>query len=219
MSGARSNIVPMPQVAAMPTPQMFSGGFPAGCCPPGGDMNALLQCYCDIQSATAFIKAVVTNLAETDPEFQQTLANAVLASGAALPLIGVTNGTPAQAGQVGEFVQFTNTINIAGTGSQERTVFTAGVLQPGDWDLEMFVQPLIGMTLVSVTLDPQPVGLSNTIWVGFSIAGATAEGVGALPGPYARGLFSVPTLLPVLSIMAASTAGTALFTLNARRRR
>lgn len=225
MSGAvarrpGTNVVPMPQTAPAPAPMpMWSGyppgGMPAGCCPPGG-MDALLQCYCDVQSATAFISKVVQDLAANDPAFQQSLVDAIVASGSNVPLIGVTNGAPAQPGQVGEWVNIDVTFSI--TAAAQTQSVTVGVLQPGDWDIWYDIGFTVPVVSVVAFLSPQPVGvagnMATTIYSGTPGQDITLESVPT------QALLSVPTLI-VFSVqtnnVAAGAAGSGTLVFAARR--
>lgn len=222
MSGR--NIVPMPRPAPqaapqmpMPNPMMWSGGgMPAGCCPPGG-MDALLQCYCDVQAATAFISKVVIDLATNDPAFQKALVDAIAASGSNIPLLGVTNGTPAQPGQVGEYVQILQVAPYPATQGHVQSV-TMGILQPGDWLAWCSMGTNALTTGVYMELNPQPVGFTGTF--ANELAGVGMGAATALIGPPCQALISVPTLV-VLQITTnlggPGTASTAAIFFNALR--
>lgn len=182
MSG--SNVVPWP----MPS------GFPAGCCPPGGDMNALLQCYCDIQAATAFISKIVTDLAANDPAFQKALVDGIAASGSNLPLIGVTNGADAQPGQVGENIQIVvPPVSFPATGRVAFPV-SIGVLQPGDWDYWMTAETDIAVSNLQYILSPFPAGFSDPLSSIITNIGSEPEIV-IVVSTIGRALISVPTLV------------------------
>lgn len=223
MSGSRSNIVPMP----MPMPQGMSmpgqmmSSYPAGCCPPG-DMSALLQCYCDIQAATAFISKVVTDLAANDPAFQKALVDGIAASGSNLPLIGVTNGSDAQPGQVGEFIDLSQTVNYPVTANTNQVV-TMGILQPGDWDVWAWADCPGLVTGLNIDLNPIPPGFSSGMQA-FTIGIQSASPQAALiTTPTVRATLSVPTLcvMNVLTnqVTAGPAPGTIGLVLSARRRR
>ena len=226
MSGAMArrpgtNVVPMPAQAPTAAPMMWSGyppgGFPAGCCPPGG-MDALLQCYCDVQSATAFISKVVQDLAANDPAFQQSLVDAIVASGSNIPLIGVTNGADAQPGQVGQWVQTNTTFPFLGA-SQTQSV-TVGVLQPGDWDMWCSINFSVAIVDVGIALNPVPVGVvGNMATVVYANSTPQSTTLEAVP---TRALLSVPTLI-VFQVITNNTgtggAGSGILTFSARRMR
>lgn len=213
MSG-RNNVVPMPmpQGQMMTMPMMSS--FPAGCCPPGGDMSALLQCYCDVQAATAFISKVVTDLAANDPAFQQALVDGIAASGSNLPLIGVTNGSDAQPGQVGEWVLLKQTNVPAGAGTVIQTL-TMGVLQPGDWDVwghMIYDQFSYGQFV----LNPVPAGFSGDL--NSFLTGVTQNA--SVTSTVTRALISVPSLIAMQVTTTNPGAATSFdFEFSARRRR
>lgn len=219
MSGARSpgsNVVPMPAQAAMPSPMMWGGGggYPAGCCPPGG-MDALLQCYCDIQAATAFISKVVQDLAANDPAFQQSLAEAIAASGTNVPLIGVTNGSDAQPGQVGEWLQWIRELNVP-SGSNTQIVSTL-ILQPGDWNVQAAAYTVTSpVTQVWANLSPVPPGLSDQMLLYFQTA--TASDI-SIMCPVERASVTVPTLLAFQIQTVAPAAANIWFEVTARRAR
>ena len=225
-----SNVVPMPHAAApaqasapMPMPSMWGGGgslpWGPGCCPPGG-MDALMKCYCDVQAATAFICSVMVQCVQTNPAVVQAIITAIENSGSSLPLLGVTNGSQAQPGQVGEFIQFSsvNTVNIPSGGSQ---VFNLpmGVLQPGDWEIQAYIAVQALVSLVSFGLAPEPAGFSSDC--GGSLALSPLGEWQYVVGKPTQGLISVPTLLAFGITLdgQASTTGTMEFYVTARRAR
>lgn len=221
MSGARgTNVVPMmPQGQMMPMPM---SSFPAGCCPPGGDMNALLQCYCDVQAATAFISKVVTDLAANDPAFQKALVDGIVASGSNIPLIGVTNGSWAQPGQVGEFIEYiVDPIPILAT-VQDQNV-TMGTLQPGDWDCWANVGLYVPVGSVYCAITPIPPGLSpGGLLADEGSVSAPSQALNTLILTNARITTAVPVLINfrlVTNNLAAGTAGNLNLVFCARRRR
>ena len=109
-------VVPFPLPWATPGPGGQLPWLPPGCCPPGG-MDALMKCYCDIQAAMAFISKIMIDLINNDPAVAQAMIAAIEKSGSTLPLVGVTNGSDAQPGQVGEWVHLVQTASY-GTATQ-----------------------------------------------------------------------------------------------------
>lgn len=217
MSG--SNIVPMPNMMPAAGQMLWSNPMPPGCCPPSG-MTELMKCYCDIQAATAFISKVVQDLAANDPAFQQSLVDAIVASGSNIPLLGVTNGADAQPGQVGEWVIFEELVNFAATQGHSQTI-TMGVIQPGDWDIWIYANSPSPVNSVNISINPYPAGMSGVPQsFDISIAGAA---ITTSVAPMVRLLTAVPVLLPVLIITnqqaAGPGAGTLTLFLSARRRR
>lgn len=194
--------------------------FPAGCCPPGGT-DALMQCYCDIQAATAFISKIVTDLAATDPAFQQALVDAMAASGSALPLIGVTDGSNPQPGQVGEFVDFEVPFNVPVT-PQLNIPITMGVLQPGDWDCWANAATNVWVSSMEIIQIPTPPGFSHGIAAMAAVPEGTTEQI-TVNAAAVRASISVPTLI-VISVSTnnvgnGASAGQGAVGFYARRRR
>lgn len=224
MSG--SNIVPMPKPTA-PAPMAYpwpmpSGGFPAGCCPPGG-MDALLQCYCDIQAATAFISKIVTDLAANDPAFQQALVDAIAKSGSNIPLTGVTNGSNAQPGQVGEHLFFAvGAIPITVSQANKQTI-TMGVVQPGDWDLWAYLYTDISVEGLQYQLSPASTAggvFSNLMTAFIGDLGSINMGAGinfTMNTPVARLSTAVPVLVAFDLYTWSATAGFCNLQLEGRR--
>lgn len=194
MSGSPmgNNVVPLPTASPAspywPMPQMMPV-----CCPPGG-MDALMKCYCDIQSATAFICAVMVDCINTNPAVTQAIIDAIAKSGSNVPLLGVTNGSAAQPGQVGEIVAFnqsqTVTVPTGGTGGS--FLFNMGVLQPGSWYLTAAMFPSFGTMNANYGLTPVPNGFSTGLIGG--LASTTTEESYIISQP-AKADISVPTLL------------------------
>lgn len=227
-----SNVVPMPHAQApatappqMPTPMpgMWGGGgslpWGPGCCPPGG-MDALLKCYCDVQAATAFICSVMVQCVQTNPAVVQAIIAAIKASGSSLPLTGVTNGSDAQPGQVGEFVTFQ--LGMPYTGAVGQVIsFSMGVLQPGDWDV-WYTASATGLTTsIAAEINPLPVGFVNSLFASLDPGSAAGE-ASVLVSSTTRALISVPSLVVIqmsLNWVAATTPGTANVYFVARRRR
>lgn len=226
-----SNVVPMPHATTpatappqmpMPMPGMWGGGgslpWGPGCCPPGG-MDALLKCYCDVQAATAFICSVMVQCVQTNPAVVQAIIAAIEASGSTLPLIGVTNGSDAQPGQVGEFVEFA--ASVAYSGASQTVTTSLGVLQPGDWDCAVYITSLSSpLSSFVYQLSPVPVGFNWSMETGF-----VSESAGEIVNltSVSRGSFAVPTLIAVVlqfnTLGVAGAAGTMGLTFQARRAR
>lgn len=201
-SNMPSNVVPMPH-ATTPTPAqppmpfpMWGGGgslpWGPGCCPPGG-MDALLKCYCDVQAATAFICSVMVQCVQTNPAVVDAIIAAITASGSNVPLVGVTDGSNAQPGQVGEWVsvEVDNIPVVADAATTTQVNF--GVLQPGDWDCYVGFSDFASSPGNLFGLSPST-GFSNNMR-GISLVGAGSSQANTIVGFPARGSFSVPTLV------------------------
>lgn len=198
-----SNVVPMPKAPApatappMPMPSMWGGGgsppWGPGCCPPGG-MDALLQCYCDVQAATKFICSVMVTCIQTNPAVTAAIIAAIEASGSSLPLIGVTNGSDAQPGQVGEWVQFSQNFNY--TAAAQTQTLTLGVLNPGDWDCWLYASGFAGTyNDCNFELNPVPPGFAGDMGAGnVSLSGPVSV---TIPSTTVRASITAPSLIAV----------------------
>lgn len=200
--------VPAPGYWPMPPP----GALP-GCGPPSG---SLMDCYWSVQSATAFISAIMIDAINNNPAVAQAMIDAITKSGSALPLLGVTNGADAQPGQVGEWVMMTQSVSLTGA-SNETHVVSMGVLQPGDWNCWAFASfspPVVSGSWLQLT--PLPAGFATNLWL---VDGPGGFGIASVQ---TRALISVPTLIPLevqTNTGAAGTAGSAeLFFFNRRQR-
>lgn len=220
MSGtvARNNVVPMPANGTPPTtpvPWPQPGMWPmpsamAGCCPPSN----LMQCYCDIQNATAFICAVMVDCINTNPAVTTAIIDAITKSGSNVPLLGVTNGADAQPGQVGEWVIMSQNVSYT-TGNQTQTV-SMGILQAGDWDCWVSLNPEMAVTAVQFYQNPLPPGFIGGLpgWF-FSTDSQNALVI----SPVNRALISVASPVIMTLITTAPGAGTANMIFYARRMR
>lgn len=161
-----------------------------GCCPPGG-MDALMKCYCDIQQASAFIGQIMLDQINNNPAIIAAIIAGIEASGSSLPTIGVTNGTPAQPGQVGEWFSMSQTITVPTT--SQTVPVSMGILPPGDWTCFMQAGAGVFVTDLQFILAPQPAGFSGNM----SAIMASSAGVEAVTviSPTVEALISVPTLV------------------------
>lgn len=221
-----SNIVPMPTNGNPPASQVpwpMPSAWPManvlpGCCPPGG-MDALMACYCNIQSATQFITAIMIDAINNNPAVIDAIIAGIEKSGTSLPTIGVTNGTAAQPGQVGEVVVF-NSGNITATAAAQSQSLTMGVLQPGDWDCWFFGNMLGEAHDLAFSLTPLPAGFENPLNTVIGVMSQLAETPVSTTTP---ALISVPTLIVIQAQTNQSGPGPGSFTFSlqfvARRRR
>lgn len=210
-----SNVVPFAMPPGMPAGMWSGGGFPAGCCPPGG-LDNLMQCWCDVQAAQSFICAMMIQCIQQNPAVTAAIIAAIEASGSSLPLIGVTNGTDAQPGQVGEWVRLTNSFTVPG--GNNTTVINMGVLQPGDWDCWAWLGMQMVLNDASFALNPVPAGFSDTLTQ--SLAVTNTSSVTWLLAFPVRALISVPSLLAFnVTTGNPGAAGTCELEFAARRRR
>jgi len=211
-----SNVVPMP--TNWPGP-MFNPGARSWPTPPScfSELAGLNACYDSVQMMEQILAKVVCDLATNNAAFAQCLVEAIAKSGSNVPLIGVTNGTDAQPGQVGEFVLFNQSVAFA-TGTNTQFI-NMGTLQPGDWDLWSWLSPgSVVLTNVGFNLSPAIAGFSNLLGGASWAAGANAA-QSTVIGTMCRGSISAATPLVFTMTTEATAAGTAAFQVEARRAR
>jgi hypothetical protein len=165
-------------------------------------MSGLMQCWQDIA------------------QFQQFLA-CMLSQMGPFPMQGVTDGSNAAPGNIGEFMTATANATFA-AGVVTTTTLSPIVIPPGDWDLWSFSEQTVETGIVWYYASPQPVGVTNDM---SGIAGAPGAGLlTRVIGLPARGSFTVPTLLAFhvevhQDTVAGLLAGTLYLTVSGRRRR
>jgi hypothetical protein len=99
------------------------------------ELAQLNQCYNSVQMMEAILAKVMTDLVTNNTAVQQAIVAAIAASGSNVPLIGVTNGSNAQPGQVGEFLIFTNPSIPIPASQVLGATYPTLTLTPGDWDV------------------------------------------------------------------------------------
>lgn len=214
------SLVPAPTVWPPSNPSGTVVPFPlpwgqTGCCPPGG-MSALMQCYCDLQQASAFIGQVMLDQINNNPAIIQAIIAGIEASGSSLPTLGVTNGSAAQPGQVGEYQRLIVEGSYpTGTNTQ---VLNAGVLQPGDWLLMPWCEPAQAVDGMGWVVSPVPAGLSNGL-VGYTAETGSIATQQMVVGQSGQLLSSVPTLLTFNFTTVATGGSTFQFAVECWRMR
>lgn len=191
----------MSNVTRMPS-QNWSGSWPPGCscgcnpCQCGGGWGGLMQCWQDLS------------------QFQQFL-QCMLSQAGPISLQGVTDGSDAKPGYIGEFVNFTSGSLSFPTTSNTQTI-SIGVLSPGDWDCWANTTDM-DVHDATMTVNPQPTGFSSDMYVA---TGSAAELV-TLVSPMVRASLTVPTLVPIQLVTnqfaAAATASGCIIGFSARR--
>jgi hypothetical protein len=151
-------------------------------------------------------------------QFQQFLA-CMLSQMGPYPMQGVTDGSDAKAGNIGEFIMFNSNFSFPAT-SQTQAI-SVGVLSPGDWDCHVNANTPNAVTELGFALSPVPSGFSSNMTGGLALtSGADVLNV---IGSMARASLTVPTLLPfTVSSNVTGTggaAGTGTLTFTARRMR
>lgn len=189
--------------------------FPAGCNP--ADMTALIQCQQDLANATDLLSKLMIDLINNDPDVAQAMIQAITKSGAALPLLGVTNGTAAQPPQVGEYVHLSGT--LAYTSSVASALLSLGVLPAGDWDCWLWATFTTATAGAQYQLNPLPAGFAaNPAASSYS---ATWPGNAILSSMTVRALTSQDDLVVADTSVVATSGQSGTMTVNfaARRRR
>ena len=215
MSEAETNIMPMHHIHHWKPPQRPQPS-PPSCF---SELARLNQCYDDVQAMKQILAKVMADLMANDPATVQAIIDAIQShtgSGPSVPIIGVTDGSDAQPGQVGEWLQYEQNPSYP-AGPMTANV-TMGVLQPGDWNCWLYFYPAApGMTSVQLELNPIPPGFSNNM---YSVGIVPAGEAFSMVGPVARALVSVPTLVAFTLITnnaGTGSAGTATVGFAARR--
>lgn len=192
------------------------GRPPAGAwppCPPGppgpwprppGPWQ-LEQCWEDVRATKNFLRRMLADIIAEDPSL----------IGLSQPIIGVTDGTQPQPGQVGEYVQFDGTVPIAaGTSTQSLSV---GVLSAGDWDCWTWGYPSVGVDGLSWGLAPVPAGFNGNMLTAFWLS---IPEWAIISSYQTRALTTAQSLIAFsLTVTNAAAAGNFSVSFAARRRR
>jgi hypothetical protein len=226
MSGnPTSNVVPINPVAPpsnWPGPMFMPKTWPQ---PPScfSELASLNACYDSIQMMNQILGKVITDLVTNDKAVQAAIVEAIAASGSNVPLIGVTNGSQAQPGQVGEYLEFDASLSyLAGNNSQAVSTM---VLPPGDWDVQASVlmlnnaNSILGVQFVLQPIPPGVVGVYASSMVLNAAASAAEFDTMSVTTPVQRANVTVPTLLVYQLGTYASASGAIAFLVRARRMR
>jgi len=166
----------------------------------------MCKSYQDVKCLTALVQQIV---------------NDYLATGAPLVLKGITDGSPAPAGIVGELFEGGVTVNVPLSASQNVQTVNLGTLQPGDWDcLATIYAGAAFCSFMAAVLQPVPAGVSTSM-AGFAedldtTGTGSSFSVVCLP---ARALITVPTPMVFQISTIAPAAGQLTMYLHARRLR
>lgn len=146
------------------------------------------------------------------------------------PIVGVTDGSDAAPGMVGEFNEYEADVQFAAYPANTQVVASLGVVQPGDWDMTVTGGPQGGnLRALDFFLSPKPLGMSNEmrgVLFVTTVPGNMFTGIqdSVVMGQFARGSFAVPTLLAFNVTMdnsgdPTSVASVVRLVLTARRMR
>lgn len=155
------------------------------CCPPGWSEEAM-ACWRQMQELMAIIRATVAPDIE---RLERQIAS--LQQQVKVLTFGVTDGSNALPGHVGEFVALqAPDINFPTATSTVSVV--AGTLAPGDWNVQAYAYINVGITGAQFYLSPQPPGISDSMGAVIALFGH--ENV-TLVGPLVRANIVAPTVL------------------------
>jgi len=183
------------------------------CPPPGpgwpGGLFRLNQCWDDVQQAKAFLARMMREIIAEDPS--------IIAVGQ--PIVGVTNGTDAPPGMVGQFIQTATLIGFPAAQGFQAFV-SAGTLPAGDWDCWWYVGTTVPYYGTQIYLDPVPAGFAGDMDMVLYTPGVATPETFFLASPHVRALTSVASqLLFNVNISGGPLAGELELIFNARRRR
>jgi hypothetical protein len=210
-----------------PTPQWGSwipGG--GGAVPPScfSELAKLNQCYNEVQMMEYILSKIMIDLIQNNSAVIDAIIAEIQKSGSSVPIIGITNGQPAQPGQVGEYIQQYAT--GATSGAINQTFNIPGlIVQPGDWDMMASAFVDGWPTGIEIWINPTSAGMSNNMQAVTGIAPTQADSGGGfltIVSPRAQGLFSVPTLIPwtlIVNLLGAGIVGAYSFLFSLRRMR
>lgn len=186
-------------------------------CEPQGGMAGLIQCSENVNAATAFVQAILIDLINNDPTTAEAMIGAINKAGSNVPSNGVTNGMPATSPQVGQYVQFSGTLDYTSTVAS--ALLSLGVLPAGDWDCWLWATFTAVLQGAAVSLSPLPAGFAANPTMGV-IYGATPPNA-TIFSMQVEALTSGDSLI-VANTQAAATSGasgTMTVYFAARRRR
>lgn len=181
------------------------------------DMDALIKCYDNINQASAFLSALIIDLINNNPDVANAMIAAINKTGNAIPALGTTNGTPAIAPQVGQYVQLSAQLPYTATVTTAN--LSLGVLPAGDWDCWLWATFTSAITGAQYTLNPLPAGFAaNPFASNFS---TTWPPNAILFSMQVEALTSVDELIVANTQVAATSGQSGTMTVNfaARRRR
>jgi hypothetical protein len=157
-------------------------------------------------------------------QFQQFL-QCMLSQMGPYPMKGVTDGSAAAPGNIGEYMTQSANMAYAANPAKTQQILSVAVIPPGDWNLTatLAVSTVIGEAYFD--LPTIPTGVENDMF-GLAVVNTavSSDQTVRVNGQPARGSFTVPTLLPFSVTVDQSTAtgllaGMATMSVSARRMR
>jgi hypothetical protein len=177
---------------------------PPGC---GCGFGGLVQCWQDIAQFQQFLQCMLSQMGP-------------------YPVQGVTDGSNALPGNIGEFMTATGTYAYAANPAISIGSISPIVLPPGDWHVWASMGFSTAVGGAEFYLSPQPAGTSDNMGATDQFVSPTTQSFSyvRLISAAISGNFTVPTLMPFYvkidqSTATGLTAGTASLLIGARRMR
>lgn len=213
-----SNWVPHPEHPIWP-PQSGMPCPPQPCPQPPSCFSAVAKaqsCYDQSQALYNLVSQVVSDIFAKNPGIIPTPPP----GSSSAPIIGITDGTPAKAGEVGEYIS--GVANYSYPASAVGLVISGSVgplvIPPGDWDV--WLNGYTSGYVNGLSFSATGAHLENQMWS--SMASGVSDIAPVLWGGPSRSLVSVPTLLTVNFVIYINEtvglpAGTLSIQASARR--
>jgi hypothetical protein len=141
-------------------------------------MSGLMQCWQDIAQFQQFLQCMLSQMGP-------------------IPIQGVTDGSDAKAGYIGEYITGQSPFTYTAYPNITTVNLSPLVVSPGDWNLWSFAGMATEFGAVQYGLSPVPAGVYGGLGAVNSIGGASpvAE-YASVMSPTTRANVTVPTLLP-----------------------
>lgn len=129
-------------------------------------------------------------------QFREMLAQILQDPKLRIPLIGITDGSNAKPGEVGEYIKGAATVHYAAYPTVTVQTVSVLVVPPGDWNLWGYMTLSTGVGGANFATTTPPAGMDDWI-TALAIESAVAGSVDYifLPSNTVRGLFTVPSLI------------------------
>lgn len=138
------------------------------------------------------------------------------------PIIGVTGGTAARPGEVGEYLVGSSTVSFVLNAGTQSILAQPLIIPPGDWDVQatLYVQTTVTFDGISFFLNPLPAGFTNDLSSFIGVLTNPPQLTGIIVSPRAQALVSIPTLMPfTINLFNTSGPGNIQLMATARRMR
>lgn len=162
----------------------------------------LEECWDKVKATKELLKKMLADVLDENPEL---LAKTQ-------PVFGVTDGSNALPGTVGEFVEL-HAPDIAFPTATTTSTAIAGILPAGDWAVQAYAYVSGAVTGAQFYLDPQPPGVSDSMGAVLALSGQ--ENI-TLVGPMVRASLSAATVLTFSATTNNEGPGAAPGTMSVR---